>query len=249
MKKKLQALGLAAMLLVGSSSMAMAYQADAGVSDLAQGAASVVDQVKGQDRGGPPADMGADRQESMQAALATLVSDSVITQAQADQVIAYLQAQQPPAPADSGTTGTNADSARPEHGSPFAQAVTDGIITQVQADAIMAAQGEPGQGTDRETAMSETMTALVADGTMTQADVDALNAYMEANRPEAPGNATAEVTGQERPEQVSPLQELVDQNIITEAQVQAIMQAMPHGHGGPGGPNGPNAITGINQGQ
>ena len=177
-----------------------------------------------QDRGdrGPMSDSHSMASGSVsRGPLAALVADGTITAAQATAVHTALHAQRETTHASHEAEMTKARDAA------LASLVAKGSLTQAKADAIKAA-GRDG------------LRGLVASGTVTRADLQAVHDALEADR----AANRAEHEAQMKADRATALSGLVAKGTLTQAQADAIATALDQraadgrGHGGPGGHGG-----------
>lgn len=138
----------------------------------------------------------ADRAAQLKTAVAKFVTDSTITQAQADKIITVFTAAEAAQKAafDKAASMTTADretyleGLKPTQVSPLAALVTDNTITQAQADKLGAVldrhkgRGGEGRGPADKGAPKMDLAAAVTANIITQAESDSITTYLTANK-------------------------------------------------------------------
>lgn len=177
--------------------------------------------------------------------LKTLVSSGIITQDEADEILALStqEAEARQAEMDKVKNMTeeerkayfesNKDLNRGKKEDLFAKAVSKGIITQEKADASEAKLHEI-RDAEKEAKLNEGLSGLVTAGTITQEQSDKIITYektLEANKPAKDADETAAP----KTERKNPLSTLVDDGTLTQVQldeVSKVIQMGGRGHGG-----------------
>lgn len=189
-----------------------------------------------------------------QARLKTLVDKGTITQTQADKVLDYLQKMEESRKADfekvknmtQAERQAYMEANRDQGQNPLAQLVTDKVLSQEQADAVAqlmpmhkgkGMKGEKPDAAARQAKMKETLSGLVAKGTITQNQMDSILSSMEKMRTERKTEMEkmknmSETERQTYMQQLkdnrkSPITQLVEDKVITAEQAEAIRNAMP----------------------
>jgi hypothetical protein len=179
--------------------------------------------------------------------LKALVSAGVITQDEADKILALSKQEAETRQAEMDKVKnmtaeerkayfeTAKDKSTGRKGDIFAQAVTNGIITQEKADAAKAKLQET-RTAEKKASVTEGLSSLVTAATITQDQADKVVKYidtLEANKP-AKDAATAE----QKQEKKNPLTALVDDGTLTQAQLDEVSKVVHFGggcgHGGHG---------------
>jgi competence protein ComGC/Arc/MetJ-type ribon-helix-helix transcriptional regulator len=210
-------------------------------------------------------------QNMMTEKLTALVTDKTITSEQSDAIVAALKEEQTTRQAEMDKVKDMTQAEReayfqnnkPAKEGFLADLVTAGTITQAQADAVQKAFGgsrNEGKGTDMQTMLTDKLTALVTDNTITSEQSDAIIAALkeeqtarqaEMEKVKAMTQAEREAYFQNnKPAKEGFLADLVTAGTITQAQADAVQKAIGgfRGEGkGPGGMGHGNMDRGHKQ--
>lgn len=191
--------------------------------------------------------------EEMKTYLTSLVNEGVLTQQKADSITNYLQkkAEERKAEFDKikamtpEERKTYMNQKKGEKLNPFDAMVKDGILTQAEADTINSKLQEK-RATERKQKITEQLSSLVENKTITQDQVNKLIEKLQKKDEEAKAlhEKLKAMTPEERKSYMEQnkkdrkdiLQELVDEGTITKDQADAMRKVMPMHHGakGPG---------------
>jgi hypothetical protein len=166
--------------------------------------------------------------------LKTLVSSGIITQDEADKILA-LSTQEAEIDKVKNMTeeerkayfDSNKDLNHGKKEDIFAKAVSNGIITQEKADASEAKLHEI-RDAEKEAKLNEGLSGLVTAGTITQEQSDKIITYvktLESNNPAKDADGTAAP----KTERKNPLSTLVDDGTLTQAQLDEVSKVIPMG--------------------
>jgi hypothetical protein len=173
--------------------------------------------------------------------LKALVSSGVITQDEADKLLALSNQEAATRQAEmdkvKNMTETerkayfeaNKNQSREKKEDIFAKAVTNGIITQEKADAAESKLHET-RTAEREANLNEGLSGLVTAGTISQEQSDKILAYVNTLKANKQAKGTEQTAGQ-KSEKKSPLSALVDDGTLTQAQLDEVSKVLPIGGG------------------
>jgi hypothetical protein len=237
-----------AVSIVSTGAVAMAAgtgtTADKNLQDATKASGKM---MRGEGRGKGGFDKGIIKND-IENNLKALVSAGVITQDEADKILALSKQEAETRQAEMDKVKnmtaeerkayfeTAKDKSTERRGDIFAQAVTNGLITQEKADAAKAKLQET-RTAEKKATVTEGLSSLVTAGTITQEQADKVVKYidtLEANKPAKDSAATAE----QKQEKKNPLTALVDDGTLTQAQLDEVSKVVHfgggRGHGGHG---------------
>jgi hypothetical protein len=184
--------------------------------------------------------------ENIEDNLKTLVSSGIITQDEADKILALSKHEAETRQAEMDKVKnmtederkayfeTNKKETRDKKGDIFTVAVSNGIITQEKADNAKAKLNEA-RSAENQAKVTEALNGLVIAQTITQEQADKILTYIntiESNRSQA--DRTAETM--QNKEKKSHLSAFVDDGTLTQAQLDEVCKVLPvwggRGHGG-----------------
>jgi hypothetical protein len=234
----------ASIVSTGAVAMAAGTTADKSTQNAPKAAGKM---MRGENRGKGGFDKGIIKND-IENNLKALVSAGVITQDEADKILALSKQEAETRQAEMDKVKnmtaeerkayyeTAKDKNTGRKGDIFAQAVTNGIITQEKAEAAKAKLQET-RTAEKKASVTEGLSSLVTAGTITQDQADKVVKYidtLEANKPAKDAAATAE----QKQEKKNPLSALVDDGTLTQAQLDEVSKVVHfgggHGHGGHG---------------
>ncbi|HWQ43252.1 MAG TPA: hypothetical protein VN456_14620 [Desulfosporosinus sp.] len=222
---------------------------DAGI--LTQDQADAVTKLMGAGKhGGPLAGPMENDSEQMQTMLAAFVTDGTLTQTNADNITAFMSTQATERKAEQAKVALMTEAERQAYHDQkattttqpkldrFSEMITSGIITQEQAD-TMTAKIEAQRLATRQAEQKTQLDALVANNTITAAQVDQILAY-EVTEDAARKTEMDKVKAMTTDERAAyletsqgtpkdPLAALVDAGILTQDQADAVTKVMGHG--------------------
>lgn len=185
---------------------------------------------------------GVDNTTQLTAELKTAVNSKIITQAESDKIIAYVNSKTltKDKTSNNGTQRTDF----------FNELVTNKIITQAKADALKVNQ-EAQRSAQMQKDLTASIKTLVTDKTLTQDQADKITvaitsdktaeqAAMKADKAKVAAMTEAQrktFMDSQKANDVDPLKALVTNETITQAQADKVNALLPQGgkgHGGPG---------------
>ncbi|WP_055669840.1 hypothetical protein [Desnuesiella massiliensis] len=189
--------------------------------------------------------------EQMKTYLTSLVNEGVLTQQKADSITNYLQKKEEERKAEFDKIKAMTPEERKNYMSqkkgerlnPFDAMVKDGVLTQTEADTIKSKLQEK-RATERKQKITEQLSGLVENKTITQDQVNKLIEKLQKKDEEAKAlhEKLKAMTPEERKSYMEQnkkdrkdiLQELVDEGTITKDQADAMRKVMPMHHGAKG---------------